>query len=236
MIHMQKQKNPLERKLVQISRILLLVFVVLTVCYAGYYYYSEYYLSSPSYTQNPKHWIDNQGQGIQNINTLKVTSERAAYKNGIIDYNDGTVSAAFQSYGLYNGDFFSTYAVEGDKAVIEIGPNMDPNNGIMEIYILEKFENGVPYIYVFADSEWIQHMPTTNLIWGKSFENEERASFEKIKDGIYYAKVLDDKDRFIAPADDGNDWQQVGGILVGNLHKEDWQENKLSDKILIHFN
>ncbi len=222
-------------KIVHFLRIALLAGIVILLLGWAWNYYSNDYKNSASYLEQPEHWVT-ENDGVTYIDISKVTQQRAGYDSDtdVITYNDGTIYAAFQTYGLYHGDYFSSYAQDGTLAVIELGPNMDPNNGIMQVFVVESFEEGIPYIHLFVDEDWKKVMPQTNLIWGKNFSNQQPAQFTEIAQGIYHTQVQDELDRFIQPQE--GVWQQVGGMLVGDMTREDWFSNTLDEVIVIHFN
>ncbi len=225
----------LEQKLVNIAKYVIIVGIIIFLLGWGIRLIITHERNDPSYFSNPKNWIVEEPT-YSRVDVPAASGQRATYDNerGIISYHDGRVFTAFQSYGLYKGIFFGTYAVDEGVAIVEIGPNMDPTNGIMEIFIMEKFEGETPWIYIFVDQEWVTAMPETQIVWGPNYEQELTARFIPLKDGIFYFKIEDQTDRFIPPAD-GGVWQQKGGVLVGNITRAEWFSNALLDKLVIHF-
>jgi hypothetical protein len=217
----------------RIAVIVIIVGVLILVLYAALLYYSKEVRYSPSYLSQPEHWILKQ-DGILHISVGRATGDRAQYKtHGVITYNDGEIRTAFQSAGFYDGELFAEF-YEGEEAIIEIGPNMDPDNTVAEIFIIETFENGIPYFMIFVDEEWVERWGSSTWYhWGANFSQSKKANPREINKGIYYEKLRDEFERFVEESE-GN-YQKTGGLLVGNIHRDDWFKNNLDSKVVIHF-
>ncbi|TKJ17378.1 hypothetical protein CEE44_02485 [Candidatus Woesearchaeota archaeon B3_Woes] len=165
------------------------------------------------YSKDPQDWIEE--EGITNIIDVKHATEGNGYFNtNNQQYKYLQVNTAFGYDGFYKGAFFKNKYIDSSNQLhIEITPNLNPNDGILQGIIVEKFENGKPISYIFLDEDWRkQFNDNINIVWGQTYQNFKKFEFNQISTGVYMDKVEDDSDRFF---EDFN--IHVGGVLVGDL-------------------
>ena len=172
------------------------------------------------YSDNPKTWVNDKGGGIKEVSVDEVTKGDSYVDAGgnqqVITADIGTV---FTSEGWYKGRYFSNNYEEDGKTLMKIGSDMNPNDGIIEGIIVEKFENGKPFAYIFLDNDWKNRVFNTTVFWGKLYEHEKTFVFNEISPGVYMDKIEDDMSRF------ENDFSiHKGGIYVGDLRSENDNE------------
>ena len=143
-------------------------------------------------------------------------------KTGDIQYMEGTSWTSFHLSGIYNGERFSkayyTYDDNGDLEVLmTIDNDLDPNDGVIQGYIVENFENKTPYAYIYLDDDWKKQIGETNIIWGKDLNITKKFEWIEVADGIYMNRIEDDKERFDV-LDINN---RESGIFVGDFTIED---------------
>ena len=128
---------------------------------------------------------------------------------------------AFTLSGWYRGKAFDKVyyeAANGDyRILMKIGDEMNPYDGTIEGYIVEKFENNTPIAYIYLDEDWRRMVEgRTNIIYGKDMDRIKPFVWKKVAEGIYMDSIVDDISRF------GDDYtKRTSGILVGNIGLED---------------
>ncbi|MCK5474628.1 MAG: hypothetical protein KAI53_04425 [Candidatus Aenigmarchaeota archaeon] len=145
---------------------------------------------------------------------------------GDIQYMHGSTWTSFHISGIYRGEQFSkAYYVRdenGDYDVLmAIGSGLNPNDGIIQGYIVENFENNTPYAYIYLDEDWRKKVGDTNIIWGKDLDRIKAFEWTKIGNGVYMNRIEDDTARFAAD----NINIREGGIFVGDITIEDTKED-----------
>ena len=129
----------------------------------------------------------------------------------------GAIETVFDYEGYYKGNHFKReYKDENGDIKIRINPNMNPNDGIIEGFIIEKLEDDKPVAYIFLDEDWKNNMQLTNIFWGKGYEYEKTFTFTLISNGVYMNKIDDDASRF-----SDNYRMHAGGIIVGDITRYD---------------
>ena len=98
---------------------------------------------------------------------------------------------------------------------MRIHQNMNPNDGIIEGFILRKLENNELVFYIFVDEDWKTSLNYTNILWTNDFSqdvNVRKMDFSNSEKGIYIDKV------------EGNfEWFKQNtnvGIYVGEINKD----------------
>ena len=189
-----------------------LIIVLIVMVIAGI---SLIRLMKPTYS-DPKDWIEQKPDGTKIINLTKAT-DGASYIDsaGGQQWNDKYVNTAFDYGGLYSGEYFNRYYVnESGFKLMEITPNLKPNNNIIEGIIIEKIIKGDEVTtYIFLDEDWKQKVKgTTNIVWGERYENFREFDFTEISKGIYMDSVKDVKTRFKEDF-----YFHLGSVMVGNF-------------------
>ena len=167
----------------------------------------------PYYKDNPQTWVDDKVGGVKEINVDKVTMGES-YISSVGQYYDNfEIATGFDYNGWYKGNYFERDYLENGKKIMSIHPEMNPNDGVIEGFVLERIEGGVPYLYIFLDDDWRNKVNNTKVY---VLQNESVFEFNNpISQGIYFTKLKDDPRRF------GNDYSLVyGSIYVGDLKEE----------------
>ena len=168
---------------------------------------------APYYSDDPATWVDKKPGGIKEVSVDKVTEG-----DGYIDpigqqYETTEIATAFSYEGWYKGEYFRREHVANGKVIIRINQEMNPNDGVIEGYIVEKIKDSKPIAYVFLDKDWKDKVQNTKIYWGKKYQNEKEFNFsQEISDGIFMNEIEDDIDRF-----ENNYALHNGGIWVGDL-------------------
>ncbi|MFH2019894.1 MAG: hypothetical protein ABIJ34_00620 [archaeon] len=224
----------MEKKTITISGIIAVIILIVVIIKITTPKQSE-----PVYfTEDPSDWIsDNRNSEHQKDITIDIN--RATKTLSIFDgkkqeYYYYGKRVTFFSHGYYQGIPFTEAYVDPDilqdasspselleladkNAKIKISQNMNPNDGIMNAFILAKVENKEFVFYLFVDEDWKNQIGFTNIMWGdnlKDINNVKVRSFdfEKFDKGIYYDKITD----AVWFKKDTN-----GGIFLGEITKTD---------------
>lgn len=171
-----------------------------------------------SFSEYPTDWIDN-----STIDVLEATEGKGDFSLGherVID-NGRIISLEYE--GFYKGESFGNTYGE-DEILMEIGEDMDPNDGIIEAFALFKEEDGEFVIYLFVDEDWKEKSRgKINIIWGKDINDNvnimsRQFDFATSQNGIYIDRIS------------GASWlienPVIGRLFFGELTKQDVIENK----------
>ncbi|OYT35178.1 MAG: hypothetical protein B6U87_00780 [Candidatus Aenigmarchaeota archaeon ex4484_52] len=140
---------------------------------------------------------------VYEINGIKIGANNYAYGPG--------------SLGVGGFSTNTEYIINGTQVNINIGPNMNPNDDVIEGFMFYNFlDNGTILVYIYVDDDWKRKIKDTKIVWGKmnSWHNYtyfKKFDFQKIADGIYRDVIEDDKNRWFR-----NYTRSYGGIKVGN--------------------
>lgn len=191
------------------------------------------------YTIEPEPWIEETPYD-DNPKNIEISVSRATRGKSVMDFNkqeyyENGLKTLFSS-GIYYGQPFEiVYLKEGykeeyninDYALIDIGPKMDPTDGIIEGFILGKYEEDNFVFYLFVDEDWKEKIEFTNILYANDLTNPKikQFDFSNFKDGIYIDKV------------DGNfDWFETsprkGGIYLGEITKDTLKLDDVSNSNL----
>ena len=167
------------------------------------------------YSDNPRKWIESNG------NVMSIDIESATANAGYLDsiglqYNDREISTAFRYSGFYKGNYFDdSYSDENGKVLMRISKDMNPNDGVIEGFIIERIKDGNPIVYAFVDEDWKKNIGRTYIRYGRSFEKKKIFAFNEISNGIYMDSFEDSASRFI------EDYSlHLGGVIIGDVSDE----------------
>jgi len=194
------------------------------------------YPDKPMYfTPEPETWIEEQILTEENndakINVMKATKGDSVFEGNRQIYHLEYSDEAFFSYGSYNGLPFTSYYEKDNIKLIEISPSLDPDDGIIQIFILAKNDVSGFIFYIFVDDDWKNQLEHTNIIYGRDFSipitlTSKPYNFEEIKPGIYMDSITD-----------YNNWYDedpvTGGILVGEINTEDLDKNQINSTYIM---
>ncbi len=136
-------------------------------------------------------------------------------------YNTQSIGTVFTLHGYYRGEQFRAQYRDRatDKLLMRISPELHPDDGIPEGYVIEMDENGKPTLYIFLDEDWRREIPNTKIQYGKRFQTTVPFNFDKPtekKQGIYIIKMPDDPERLTKGYATHH-----GGVMVGDLTDAD---------------
>lgn len=106
--------------------------------------------------------------------------------------------------------------VNGTQVNINIGPNMDPHDNVIEGYMFYDFlPNGTVLVYIYVDEDWKNRIKPTTIVWGKmdrwyNHNYSKPFEFNKVADGVYRDVIVDDPNRMFR-----NYTRSYGGVKVG---------------------
>ena len=191
------------------------------------------------FTDSPETWIEDDRNSDDpnavNINVYKATKTLSFFDSGKQEYYYYGKRLVFFSHGYYKGNYFDQAFIFPEVAAraanvsperqlefleqnaeIKISPTMDPNDGVMNAFVLGRVEGNEFVFYIYLDEDWKRQMPTTYMMWGDDFENPDYVSLREFsfKDsiqGIYVERIA------------GIEWfkeDSNGGIIVGDIGKD----------------
>ncbi len=172
-------------------------------------------------------WIHQQGD-TSTVNIGKIVGGYGSYNHTYqslvliplsVDRQDAFDYSCYYDGWLYYGRKLNIKYTEH----IEVTRNLIPNDGILQGIIVERFEDGKPFAYIFLDEDWRKEFgDDIHIAWGDDFQNFRLFKFNQIAQGVYMDKVEDtiervDAGEFIPP---NVTIPRPGGIIVGNIqHK-----------------
>ncbi|MCK5660467.1 MAG: hypothetical protein KAH86_03840 [Methanosarcinales archaeon] len=160
-----------------------------------------------------------QGDDGNFIIPLRRLTDGKAYTDPTEDvqYRDGDIKTSFSLSGIYKGETFSKAHLEWKDGtpnlLMEIAHEMNPKDGVIEGYMVETFEDGDPYVYIYLDEDWKKQVGDTNIILGLNLDIIQKFEWSEVGDGIYMNKIMDDINRF--NMDDIR--FRESGVFVGDL-------------------
>ena len=114
---------------------------------------------------------------------------------------------------------------------MRVSPEMKPNDGVIEGYLVERFLNDTYEVFIFLDEDWKQKVPNTNVVWGKDYVFARPFDFSnEISQGIYMDEILDDPRRFGL-----NHRVSYSAIVVGDITQEEAKQGDVDDITAIVF-
>lgn len=170
------------------------------------------------------------------INVFKATRGQATVSSQE-DLNVKGETTSLFYHGSYEGNPFQTLYVSPEfynlsqgkteqeqielskkSALMQISPDMDPTDGVIDGLILLKQEDGIFSVYIFVDQDWKDKVGYTNILWGDDFRDPatlhtRQFNFTTQKNGIYTDKIEQDVDWF-------NESPVRGGVIVGEINLE----------------
>jgi len=210
----------------------LVIFLVIFVVVVSVFFV----IRQPKYSDDPKTWVEGR-KDTRKINTDKVTKGKGYFDDSSEQYKDinSYIDTAFGYEGIYkgNGFFKEQYylrAGEMSELVMEITPNFNSTDGVLQGIIIERIENDVPEAFIFLDEDWRKEFSELYIVWGANYENEKKFEFNMVEVGVYMDHVLDDKSRFTEESYSGVTY---GGIIVGDLTREDIQNGNTDGTIIM---
>ena len=194
------------------------------------------YKETKEYSENPKNWVSKKGD-ITSIDVSKISTAYVEHHGTLQQFNDGDINTAFYTQGWYNGEYFTSIYKEDDIVILSVGTELNSNDNVLDVFISEVFEDGNPYFDIFLDEKWKETFGKVNMWYGAEFDHYAEFDFSKsneIKKGVYHNRIEDDINRF---GMNSSLVQHRGGLLVGNLHRDDWINGESSEgRIVILFN
>lgn len=219
---------------------LLLLVVIIIVASLSFMFLGSYKPKEKNeyFTLQPKTWIQDEPYTDDNSD-IKINIKKATRNKAVVDLSqedyfiDGNIISFFYG-GYYKGNGFDTayvhplfYNMSATKSsqekselakqyvTMKISPEMDPDDGVIEGFVLGKMENSSFVFYVFVDEDWKNKLKYTNIIWGDSFKDKDSLhmqefDFTKQEKGIYIAKISEDTGWFAQSP-------RKGGIMVGEI-------------------
>jgi len=193
-----------------------------------------FYLMKPKgqyYTDDPVDWVEPVDVTTKEINVDKA-SKGQAFDNdrNIYFYINGTTTS-FGYEGYYKGNYFTRHYPREAPFLIRVNPEITPNDGVIEGYLVERFINDTYQVFVFLDNDWKQEIPDTNIVWGKDYVFARSFDFSnQISPGIYMDEILDDPRRFGL-----NHRVSYSAILVGDITQEEAKQGYVEDITAIVF-
>ena len=158
-------------------------------------------------------WIQSHPDGFKDIQVEKITDGAGSVDDNGQQYITDTIGTVFGYEGWYKGQYFKREFYQGSQLVKKIAPGMNPQNDIIEGFIVENIEEGIPIVFIFLDQDWRNEVNHTKIFWGKSYQNKKDFNFSnEISNGVYLDIIQDDTERF-----ENSFALHSGGIMVGDI-------------------
>lgn len=164
-----------------------------------------------TYSDKPESWIDNNKVAI-----MEATKDEASVSSTGLDYFSDKLSTGFTMDGFYDGEYFTGKSFSiNDSVVMSIDEDLNPDDNVIDGFILDRFEDDELFSYIFVDDDWKNQVLDSEIVHGKNFENVIKFNFTKqISKGVYMMKIKEDLSRFSNNFNIHN-----GGVSVGGFRK-----------------
>lgn len=215
------------------KRLIIVIPVIIILIIFGFMIYQKTRTGDEKndyYTIEPEPWIedtkfdDNPTDVV--INVRKATRSESSFDIDRQEYYHDGLKTLFSS-GIYEGFPFGSAHMANSTTVISIGPEMDPGDGIIDGFILGKYEKEDFVFYVFLDEDWREQIEYTNILYANDLDDPEITEFDfsEPEKGIYVNKVKGEFDWFTRSP-------RAGGIYVGELTLDTLEIDDLSSTSL----
>jgi len=161
---------------------------------------------------------------IQGVDIVKATG---GMSHEYLDYQhiqlpDGRVTGVFL-YGMYRGGkpFRDRFFIN-EEQVVQIGPDFRPNDGILQGYSFVVDDEEGTYVLIYVDQDWVDIFGTTQYaVWSDNINDAESLQekileYEKMQNGLYFARVAGDFSWFFNPD------HVTGRFFFGDLSREEY--------------
>lgn len=185
----------------------------------------------PYFTDNPSAWVEKVDAVTKEIDVDRASKGQAWDNNrNVYFYINGTTTS-FQYEGYYQGKYFTRMFPQEEPFLMRINPEMKPNDGVIEGYVVERFLNDTYQVFIFLDEDWKQKLPYTNIVWGVDYVFAVPFDFSnEISQGVYMNEIVDDPRRF-----GYNHRVSYSAILVGDITQEEAKQGYTDDITAIVF-
>ena len=132
---------------------------------------------------------------------------------------------AFSYEIVFGGEFRKNpYIDESGKKIIEVTDTLDPDDGIIQLLMIERINAENAEVHIFVDKDWKDYFGSkARIVWGKEFQNQKALDYNEVSQGVYHDSVIDDPGRFPKGYDDFS----IGAVVVGSATKQDLQGGKI---------
>jgi hypothetical protein len=197
------------------------------------------------YTDNPSHWIADDPNTLEEdtkIDVVRATKGKLRLERSQQDFiSDGNLESFFYG-GRYKGNEFQSEYLPEDffnrtqgmpleekreqadgEALMRITNEIDPDDGIINGFIMAREEQNKLVFYLFIDEDWRTRTEFTNIVWGDDFRNQATLSERTFdtsteEEGIYIEKLQTNVDWYKGAV-------VKGGIVVGEITKDTLQQH-----------
>ncbi len=180
------------------------------------------------FTQDPSTWVEEKiltkEANDARVNVMRATQGHSTFSGNRQIYHLENSDEAFFTYGNYNGIPFVSKYIEKNTVLMEISQNLNPDDNIIQAFILAKKSDEGFVFYIFVDEDWKNKLKYTNIIYGRNFSMpstlvSKSFSYNEIRPGIYMDSV-----------NGYTDWYEenpvAGGILLGEITISDLSKAK----------
>jgi hypothetical protein len=197
------------------------------------------------FTPEPESWAEEntltENKEDVRISLMKATEGKSTFSGNKLQYFEKGEESAFFFHGAYQGTSFDTTYLNPEfyklntsrmtseeikkemekNKIMEITQYLNPEDGIIQIFVVAKKDSRGFVFYIYADEDWKQKLEFTNIIYGNSFRDaagliERPFNFQEISPGLYMDKI-----------EDYNGWYDqdpvTGGLAIGKVNAKDLQ-------------
>ena len=209
----------------------LIIIIILSLLIKIIFFSVETYIGSESYKNNPENWIEETNTSFD-LDVNKIPGGSLEYDGYNQQFNDGNIRTAFFVEGWYDEKYFKNH-IEDEAVKIKITNEFNPNDEYLDVFLSGVFVRGEPYIDIFLDKAWLDTLGKVNIWYGESYEHYAKFNFSiknEIKPNLFHNRIKEDINRYDM---NSNPIQSRGGLLIGNLDRNDWFNKDSKGKIII---
>ncbi|MBD3319246.1 hypothetical protein GF342_05035 [Candidatus Woesearchaeota archaeon] len=196
------------------------------------------------YSDDPVEWVDTHTDGAVVIDVEEASQGGSSYYEGLANQRvpvQGGEVTGIAYFGAYKGQVFNKNAVENSEIVMHIGPELNPQDGVIDTFAVVQFDpvltpgTLVPEkLVIYVDQDWVDRASNLNIIWGPDVANiagmnQRPFNFSTAQNGVYIDSIDTDIEWTLMVDD-----RPQGRVFVGDISKEDLlNTDVLSDKIFL---
>ena len=99
---------------------------------------------------------------------------------------------AFSYEIVFGGEFRKNpYIDESGKKIIEVTDTLDPDDGIIQLLMIERINAENAEVHIFVDKDWKDYFGSkARIVWGKEFQNQKALDYNEVSQGVYHYSFI----------------------------------------------
>jgi len=196
------------------KNVIIILVLIIVLSTSAVFYFKIQNAAQAADIDDPKNWIREQNTQVV-LSVFKITKGKGRLTPQGQEYNSHEYDTVFTLDSWYEGEYFQDEYIKEGVTKMRVTPRFNPNDGIPEIYAIERYENERLEVYFFVDEDWKHKKSFTNILYGLNYQYDKEFKYNSLGHGIYYDMIIDDKARI------HENGVKSAGPIIGDITKED---------------